>query len=291
MSPSGQPTNSMPVDVEIATLHPAASLSRGLSSPKLHGFHMIGVSDENVEGRDGNHELAFELESVQTAQSSVGEYRVYRRRWAGLLVLMAMNIVTSWGVRFGKLFIDGGQGADLWNAVAHVRACQRLFPGVFWVIFHDSNKLALHCGVLCICCDFSVSLSFIVVSNSSILIFQLRFVIHILNKRGVRVALWMSSLLTIGGFWVRYIGVKIGHGTFGLVMLGQILIGFAQPFVLNTPTYYSDLWFTSNARVSATALASLANPFGAAIGQLVNPSLATKASEIPQMILITALIV
>ena len=84
---------------------------------------------------------------------------------------------------------------------------------------------------------------------------------------------------------------KDGHGTFSLVMLGQILLGFAQSFVLNAPTYYSDLWFASNARVSATALASLANPFGAAIGQLVNPLLATKASEIPQMVLITAIIV
>lgn len=74
-------------------------------------------------------------------------------------------------------------------------------------------------------------------------------------------------------------------------MLGQVLIGFAQPFVLNAPSYYSDLWFTSNARVSATALASLANPFGAAIGQLVNPFLATKASEIPNMVLYTAIIV
>lgn len=85
--------------------------------------------------------------------------------------------------------------------------------------------------------------------------------------------------------------MKVGTDGFGLVMLGQILIGFAQPFVLNTPTYYSDLWFTSNARVSATALASLANPFGAAIGQLVNPILATDASEIPKMVLITAIIV
>lgn len=104
----------------------------------------------------------------------------------------------------------------------------------------------------------------------------------------------MASLLTLLGFWLRYVGTKFGkggHGSFGLVMFGQILIGFAQPLVLNTPTYYSDLWFTSNGRVSATALASLANPFGAAVGQLVNPILATKASEIPNMVLYTAVIV
>lgn len=74
-------------------------------------------------------------------------------------------------------------------------------------------------------------------------------------------------------------------------MLGQILIGFAQPFVLSSPTYYSDAWFTSRGRVTATALASLSNPFGAAIGQLVNPFLATKAEHIPNMVLYIAIIV
>jgi len=73
-------------------------------------------------------------------------------------------------------------------------------------------------------------------------------------------------------------------------MFGQILIGLAQPFVLSAPTHYSDLWFSPAGRVSATAIASLANPFGGALGQLINPFLATKASEIPNMILYVAII-
>ncbi len=48
-------------------------------------------------------------------------------------------------------------------------------------------------------------------------------------------------------------------------MFGQILTGLAQPFVLAAPTRYSDLWFTASGRVGATALASLANPFGGAV--------------------------
>jgi len=47
--------------------------------------------------------------------------------------------------------------------------------------------------------------------------------------------------------------------------MGQAFIGFAQPFVLNAPTYYSDIWFNSSGRITATALASLSNPFGAAV--------------------------
>lgn len=73
-------------------------------------------------------------------------------------------------------------------------------------------------------------------------------------------------------------------------MFGQILIGLAQPFILSAPTRYSDLWFTAAGRVSATAIASLANPFGGALGQLINPFLATKASEISNMTLYVAII-
>jgi len=123
-SSSGRPPNSSPVDVEFATVHPAASPSRGLSSPKLQGFHMLNVSDENIEGNDGNNKPALQLGLVQTIQSSVGEYKVYRRRWAGLLVLMVMNMVTSWGVRLARCVCSSEQVTDLWNAVAHVRACQ-----------------------------------------------------------------------------------------------------------------------------------------------------------------------
>lgn len=74
-------------------------------------------------------------------------------------------------------------------------------------------------------------------------------------------------------------------------MFGQILTGIAQPFVLAAPTRYSDLWFTNSGRVAATAIMSLANPFGGAIAQLVDPELASKSEDIPNMVLIIAIIV
>ena len=73
-------------------------------------------------------------------------------------------------------------------------------------------------------------------------------------------------------------------------MVGQIFIGLAQPFVLAAPTRYSDLWFTPQGRVSATAIMSLANPFGGALGQLINPFLADTPSEVPNVTLYIAII-
>jgi hypothetical protein len=74
-------------------------------------------------------------------------------------------------------------------------------------------------------------------------------------------------------------------------MFGQILTGLAQPFVLSAPTRYSDLWFTNRGRVAATAVMSLANPFGGALAQLIDPSWAGNPGDIPNMVLYIAIIV
>jgi FLVCR family MFS transporter 7 len=73
-------------------------------------------------------------------------------------------------------------------------------------------------------------------------------------------------------------------------MFAQVIIGLAQPFVLSAPTRYSDLWFSPQGRVSATAVASLANPFGGALGQLIDPFLVNVPSDIPNMTLYVAII-
>lgn len=111
-----------------------------------------------------------------------------------------------------------------------------------------------------------------------------------LHTGGPRLAIIAASVLILLGNWIRYAGTRTSPPSFGLTMFGQILIGFAQPFVLSAPTRYSDIWFTPSGRVSATAIASLANPFGGALGQLINPFLANKASDVPNMVLYVAII-
>lgn len=101
----------------------------------------------------------------------------------------------------------------------------------------------------------------------------------------------VTACLLLVGNWVRYAGTRASNGHFGVVMFGQLLIGFGQPFVLSAPTRYSDLWFTDRGRVSATAIASLANPFGGALGQLIDPIWTTKPSDVPNMVLYISIIV
>lgn len=93
-----------------------------------------------------------------------------------------------------------------------------------------------------------------------------------------------GAVVTIIGAWLKYAGAKTSSPSFALLMVGQIVSGAGQPFFLNVPTHYSDKWFSATSRVSATALMSLSNAIGAAVGQLVDPFLAPTANDIPNMV-------
>ncbi|PHH91239.1 hypothetical protein CDD83_1198 [Cordyceps sp. RAO-2017] len=109
--------------------------------------------------------------------------------------------------------------------------------------------------------------------------------------RGPRPALVVAAVLMLAGNWVRYAGSTArGGGHMAPAMAGQILIGFAQPFILSAPTRYSDIWFTDGGRVAATAVASLANPLGGALAQLVCPLWVRQPGDVSQMVLYVSVI-
>lgn len=116
------------------------------------------------------------------------------------------------------------------------------------------------------------------------------FTLYALHTSGPRLSIITASVLILLGNWIRYGGTRAPNPSFGVTMFGQILIGLAQPFVLSAPTHYSDLWFSPQGRVSATAVASLANPFGGAFGQLISPLFVNSPSDMPNMVLYVAII-
>ncbi|CAG8924541.1 unnamed protein product [Penicillium salamii] len=178
-------------------------------------------------------------------------YRVYKRRFWGLAQLVLLNIVVSWD----------------------------------WLTFSSISTTAAE--------YFDVSESAINWMSTGYLFafgFVSPLVIWILNKGGPKPAIVITASLLLVGNWLRYAGTRANGGIYGLAMFGQILIGFAQPFCLCAPTRYSELWFSDRGRTSATAVASLANPLGAALGQLVDAEWASKPSDIPNMVLYISII-
>ncbi|KYK55036.1 Major Facilitator Superfamily protein [Drechmeria coniospora] len=178
-------------------------------------------------------------------------YRTYKRRWFGLVQLALMNIVVSWD----------------WLTFAPV-----------------ADKSAVYYGVTKSTINW--------ISTAFFLAFVAMFPVTIaVLHRGPKLSFMVAAVLLLIGNWVRYAGSSsAAGGHIAPVMVGEILIGFAQPFVLAAPTRYSDLWFTNRGRVAATAVASLANPLGGALGQLINPLWVQNPADISRMVLYVSII-
>ncbi|KAK3492274.1 major facilitator superfamily domain-containing protein [Neurospora hispaniola] len=180
-------------------------------------------------------------------------YKVYKRRWFGLVQLTLLNIIVSWD----------------WLTFSPVASQAAAY---FRTTGTTINWLST---------AFLFAFAFIT-----------PLVIYVLHL-GPKLSITTAAALLLIGNWVRYGGSHSSSpsgGHFGIVMFGQILIGLAQPFVLAAPARYSDLWFTNRGRVAATALTSLANPFGAALGQLIVPFWVDKPSDISRMVLYVSII-
>lgn len=209
---------------------------------------------------DKNNAQAIAMESptvgpdmhlIPSTEGSV-QYRVYKRRFWGLAQLCLLNIVVSWS----------------WLSFASVSTTSSQFFQV-----SETAISWLSTGFL---------FAFLLGSP---------FTLYVLNKYPPKISIVIASTLTLLGSWLRYAGARSGaHGNFPLVIFAQVLIGLAQPFVLASPTRYSDAWFSSKGRVSATAVASLSNPLGGALGQLISPILASSPGQTPNMVLYTAII-
>ncbi|KUI52900.1 Major facilitator superfamily domain-containing protein 7 [Cytospora mali] len=211
--PDRQPRSSSISKADEAELSDRDRLTPRKQDSSARRFPRIGLDaliHESRPSRDVNED------------GTVHVYKVYKRRWFGLVQLTLLNIIVSWDSNIN------------WLSTAFLFAFCAIAPIVIYV---------LHWG-----------------PKPSIL---------------------ASALLILVGNWIRYGGVMASHHNFGVVMFGQIIIGFAQPFVLAAPTRYSDMWFTNRGRVAATALMSLANPFGAALGQLIVPLWVYSPSDIP----------
>jgi FLVCR family MFS transporter 7 len=189
--------------------------------------HSTTISSEELNTRGHLHTSTSEQQSQLP-----GIPHTYRRRYLILFQLSLLNILVSWS----------------WLTFAPVSATTATF---FGVTLSSVNWLST--GFL---------FAFVVATP---------FTLYTLNRFGPRGAIIVASVLVAIGSWVRYAGTRVGsegddHGRkFGVVVLGQVLIGLAQPFVLAAPTRFSEMWFTEKGRIAATAVASLANPFGGAV--------------------------
>ncbi|KAI1485435.1 MFS general substrate transporter [Biscogniauxia mediterranea] len=213
----------------------------------------VGFEPRGFDDDDGVAREEAENASMGEGNGDEIVYKVYKRRWFGLAQLTLLNIIVSWD----------------WLTFSPVSQ--------YAAVYYSTSESAINW--------YSTAFLFSFVVISPVTIYMLHW--------GPKPSIVTAAVLILVGNWVRYGGSHAqtrDGGIYGVVMFGQILTGLAQPFVLSAPTRYSDMWFTNRGRVAATALTSLANPFGSAIGQLIMPFLVTQPADVSNGVLYVAII-
>ncbi|KAI1787322.1 MFS general substrate transporter [Ganoderma leucocontextum] len=178
------------------------------------------------------------------------EYRLYKRRWIGLVALVILNIVSGmtlvwFGPIANSVVKDFGFTLDQIN----------WFGNIVNVVYLPSA-----------------------------------FVMpYLYGRLGVRKACFIAGLLFVVSAWVRFAGTTRGltvQGSYALIMVGQLLAAMALPILQVVVPSYSERWFNLNSRTTATMIMSLANPVGNALGQLIPPLFSTTRDSIFVMAII-----
>ncbi|NWW29571.1 DIRC2 protein, partial [Panurus biarmicus] len=97
------------------------------------------------------------------------------------------------------------------------------------------------------------------------------FFMWLMDKKGLRVTVLLTSSLMVLGAGLRCVPVSDVEIRKKLIHGGQLLNGLAGPTVMNAAPFLSTTWFSPDERATATAIASLLNYLGSAAAFLVGP--------------------
>ncbi|KAG8829959.1 hypothetical protein FRC17_005721 [Serendipita sp. 399] len=175
--------------------------------------------------------------------SMVG-YRLYRRRWLGLVGMVVLNIIAAMNwIWFSPI---ANSTADAF----HIS-----LPQVNWL-------------------SQVVNLIYIPMALS---------IPSLTQRFGIRKTCLGAGVCLLLASWIRYAGISRSlstNGAYALLIIGQIFAGFAQPVFQVLGPKFSETWFDLKARTTATMIIAVANPIGCALGQLIPPFLSSPRSSL-----------
>ncbi|XP_038555888.1 solute carrier family 49 member A3 [Micropterus salmoides] len=197
---------------------------------------------------------------IQTVSSNVPEspntelkkllvFKVYKRRWFVLLVVCLLNC----------------SNATIWLTFAPVADESAQYLNV---TLNEINWLSLVYMVVAIPLSFGTS--------------------WMLDTFGLRITLILGSWLNMIGALLRSCGTLPMEGfkvQYPVVFMGQTLGALAQPLIIFTPTKLASLWFPEHQRTTANMIASMSNPLGVLLPNIISPLMVEKPAQIPGLLL------
>ncbi|KAG8508620.1 Solute carrier family 49 member A3 [Galemys pyrenaicus] len=109
--------------------------------------------------------------------------------------------------------------------------------------------------------------------------------IWVVDTAGLRWATTLGAWLNFTGSRLRALPCLLARTQHSLAFLmgGQGLCALAQTLVVFSPAKLAALWFPEHQRASANVAASMANPLGILVANLLSPALVKKEGDVPLM--------
>ncbi|XP_076461301.1 LOW QUALITY PROTEIN: solute carrier family 49 member A3-like [Babylonia areolata] len=109
----------------------------------------------------------------------------------------------------------------------------------------------------------------------------------LLDTLGLRTSIILAAWLNLIGSGLRNLTTfdfLSSSAKYPVLMCGQFLAACAQPFIMFVPTKLAALWFPDTQRALANTLASMANPLGIMIANLMSPNIVKSTSDLPTVL-------
>ncbi|KAK7057238.1 MFS general substrate transporter [Favolaschia claudopus] len=195
----------------------------------------LGFMSSSVEVKKDSYDEPPPTTEVISVHSDSSEYRLYRRRFVGMVGLVVLNVVSgmTWPW-FGPISND--------------------MVAEFSITLDEVNWL----GNIMACVYLPVSV----------------LIPEVIKRYGIRRCCDIGAVALLISAWIRYSGTVRSlpsGGAYALLFLGQVFSAIAQPIFQVMGPKYSETWFDLNGRTTATMVLSIANPIGGALGQLLSP--------------------
>ncbi|XP_062069178.1 solute carrier family 49 member A3 [Lepus europaeus] len=110
--------------------------------------------------------------------------------------------------------------------------------------------------------------------------------IWVLDSVGLREATILGAWLNFAGSGLRALPcVVVGiPRPFAFLLAGQSLCALAQTLVIFSPAKLAALWFPERQRATANMIATMSNPLGILVANVLSPALVRKGEDIPLML-------
>lgn len=184
------------------------------------------------------HTTAASTTDVEQLSTAV-VYKLYKRRWFGILTLVLFNVISGMnGQFFGPITTSVHEE---WN-ISLTR--------INWT----SNI---------------VNLAYLPATFLTV---------YITKRVGIKKTILLGGVHLLLANWIRVAAISPSltpDGKFGIMMFSQLFVALAQGCCQIITVRYSELWFDVRGRVTATMFTNIANPLGGAIASLVLPQLPT----------------